>query len=144
MAKGFGKADDQAPIEKSAAQAERERASGKYDEIAQSGGQEYSIFVRQFGSADDTWLPCGSVAVGRGDQVSNAIYSNEEALKTGIIRTMPKLKGFEDEFEYGFNMKIYPDEPVEVAVKSTGSAGPSVGNWFSNLLSPIDASNVQK
>jgi hypothetical protein len=143
MAKGFGKEDSQAPREKSAGQQERERAGSKYDEIAGSGGQEYSIFVRQFGSADDSWLPCGSIAVARGDQVSNAIFSNEEQLKSAIIRTFPKLKGMETEFEYGYNMKIYPDEPVEVATKRTGTDGPSIGNWFSNLLSPLDASNVK-
>ena len=146
MAKGFGNADEQqqAKKEKSSGQKERERASSKYDEIAGLGGQEYSIFVRQFGSADDSWLPCGSLAVARGDQVSSAIFSNEEALKTAIIRTFPKLTGSETEFEYGYNMKIYPDEPVEVAVKSTASSGASLGNWFSNLLSPIDASEVKK
>ena len=74
MAKGFGNVDERK--EKSAGQKEREQASKRYDEISQSGGQEYSIFVRQFGSADDSWLPCGSIAVARGDQVSNAIFSN--------------------------------------------------------------------
>ncbi len=143
MAQGFGKSDEKPKTEKSAGQVERERAASKYDEIAKTGGQEYSIFVRQFGSADDSWLPCGSIAVARGDQVSNAIFSNEEALKAAIIRTMPNLKGYEQEFEYGYNLKIYPDEPVEVAVKSTGGTGPSVGNWLSNLLSPIDASEVK-
>ena len=143
MATGFGKNNAEEKKEKSEGQAKRERAGSKYDEIASTGGQEYSVFVRQFGSADDSWLPCGSVAVARGDQVSNAIFGNEEALKTAIIRTMPKLKGYEAEFEYGYNLKIYPDEPVEVAVKSTGSTGPSVGNWLSNLLSPVDASNVE-
>merc|ERR1712241_732024 len=91
---------------------------GRYDEISQSGGQEYSIFVRQFGRADDSWLPCGSIAVARGDQVSNAIFSNEEALKAAIVRAFPKLQGYEAEFEYGYNMKIYPDEPVTVAIKN--------------------------
>jgi len=145
MVKGFGKETGKVEKKpKSEGQKERERASNKYDEIATSGGQEYSIFVRQFGSADDSWLPCGSIAVARGDQVSNAIFGNEEALKSAIIRTFPELKGSETEFEYGYNLKIYPDEPVEVAVKSTTSSGPSVGNWISNLLSPIDASNVNK
>jgi hypothetical protein len=46
------------------------------------------------------------------------------------------------EFEYGYNLKIYPDEPVEVAVKQNMSTGPSIGNWLSNLLSPVDASGV--
>jgi len=144
MAKGFGSNDsEELKREKSQGQQERERASSKYDEIANSGGQEYSIFVRQFGSADDSWLPCGSIAVARGDQVSNAIFGNEEALKNAVVRSFPKLKGYEAEFEYGYNLQIYPDEPVEVAVKNTATAGPSVGNWISNLLSPIDASNVQ-
>lgn len=144
MAKGFGKEVEttKQPREKSEGQIERERASSKYDEMAKSGGQEYAIFVRQFGSADDSWLPCGSIAVARGDQVSNAIFGNEEALKTSIVRTMPKLKGYENEFEYGYNLKIYPDEPIQVATKRSGSTGPSIGNWFSNLLSPVDASSV--
>ena len=50
----------------------------------------------------------------------------------------------EMEFEYGYNLKIYPDDPIQVANKSLGgkSSGPSIGNWISNLLSPVDASGV--
>lgn len=45
--------------------------------------------------------------------------------------------------EFGFNLKIYPDDPIEVAVKGGAkSSGPSVGNWISTLLSPVDASAV--
>jgi hypothetical protein len=144
MTKGFGKDTEQPKNDKSEGQIERERASTQYDKIAASGGQEYAIFVRQFGGDDKSWFPCGSIAVTRGDQVSNAIFGNEEALKSAIVRTYPKLRGYEAEFEYGYNLKIYPDEPVEVAVKRNVSTGPSLGNWMSNLLSPIDASNVQK
>jgi hypothetical protein len=111
----------------------------KYDDIAASGGQEYSIFVRQFGGEDESWLPCGSIAVPRGSQVSDAIFANEGPLKTSIVRTFPKLKGFEPEFEYGYNLKIFPDEAVEVARKNKNSDGPSIGNWISNVLSPVDA-----
>ncbi|MGK3744784.1 MAG: hypothetical protein ACI90V_011645, partial [Bacillariaceae sp.] len=32
--------------------------------------------------------------------------------------------------------------PVTVATKRAGGDGPSIGNWMSNLLSPIDASSV--
>lgn len=48
------------------------------------------------------------------------------------------------EFEYGYNLKVYPDDPVQVAMKGQGgsSDGPSFGNWISNLLSPVDASGV--
>jgi len=140
--KGFG-APKQQKREKSEGQVDRDKKASKYDEISNSGGQEYNIFVRQFGSDDSTWLPTGSIAVPRGEQVSNAIFANEEGIKSSIVRTYPKLKGSEDEMEFGFNLKIYPDDPIEVAVKGTGqTAGPSLGNWISNLLSPVDSSAV--
>lgn len=142
-AKGFG--DTPKKREKSTGQVKRDQESSKYDEIASTGGQEYNVLVRQFGSDDKSWFPCGSVAVPRGAQVSDAIYSNEEALKVAIVRRYPKLLGFENEFEFGFNLKVYPDDPIEVAVKGKPrQGGLSVGNWISTLLSPIDASGVQK
>ena len=82
MAKGFGSSDSKpVPRAKSEGQQKREGESSKYDEISNTGGQEYSIFVRQFGSDDDSWLPCGAIAVPRGAQVTDAIYANSEALK---------------------------------------------------------------
>lgn len=103
-----------------------------------------SIFVRQFGSDDKSWLPCGSIAVPRNAQVADAIFSNESGLKASIVRTYPKLRGYENEFEFGFNLKVYPDDPIEVAAKNANvkSSGPSIGNWISTLLSPVDASQA--
>ena len=50
----------------------------------------------------------------------------------------------ESEFEFGYNLKIYSDDPVEVAMKGGAkSDGPSIGNWISTLLSPIDNSQVK-
>jgi hypothetical protein len=122
--KGFGKQPDPAEAKKppSAASIERKQAVARYDEIAAQGGQEYRIYVRQFGGADDSWLPCGSIAVPRTAQVSNAIKANE----------------------FGYNLKIYPDDPVEVANLNARlpSQGFSIGNWISTLLSPVDASGV--
>jgi hypothetical protein len=141
-AKGFGTPPPE-PRQKSAGQIEREQKSSKYDEIAATGGQEYRIFVRQFGSDDKSWLPVGSIAVPRGAQVADAVFAGETALKDAIVRAYPRLKGMETEFEYGFNLKVYPDDPVQVAVKGKGaSQGPSIGGWISNLLSPVDTSGV--
>ena len=144
--KGFSKQqlpDANENRKKSEGQLKREKEASKYDEIVSQAGQEYTVFIRQFGSDDQSWLPCGSVAVPRGAQVSDAIYANEEALKSSITRMYPKLKGYETEFEFGYNLKVYPDDPIEVAVKGTiRKPGLSVGNWISNLLSPIDTSNV--
>ena len=143
MAKGFDDKAKPQKREKSAAQIQREKKSTQYDEIAGQGGQEYSIYVRQFGGEDESWLPCGAIAVPRGAQVSVALFANAEALKTAIVRQYPKLAGYEQEFEFGYNLKIYPDDPVEVAVKGNGpDAGMSIGNWISNLLSPVDASKM--
>ncbi|CAB9500254.1 expressed unknown protein [Seminavis robusta] len=140
MAKGFG-AEKTPKREKSAGQTKRDSEAAKYDELAASGGQEYLVYVRQFGSDDQSWFPCGSIAVPRGAQVTDAIYANEEALKVAIMRTYPKLEGLEQEFEFGYNLKIYPDDPVEVAAKGgKKTEGLSVGNWLSLLLSPVDAS----
>jgi hypothetical protein len=141
--KGFSseKEETKKPV-KSQGQTKRDNESTKYDEIAGKGGNEYRIFVRQFGSDDTGWLPCGAIAVPRDAQVSDAIYANVEALKVAIVRTFPKLKGCEDEFEYGFNLKVYPDDPIDVAVKTTKVPGLSIGNWISTLLSPVDASKT--
>lgn len=141
-AQGFGKQEPKkAP---SPGTIKREAESQRYDEIAATGGQEYRIYIRQFGSDDSSWLPCGSIAVPRNSQVSNAIKANVDALKTSIVRTYPKLKGNEDEFEFGFNLKIYPDDPIEVANLGAPlpTAGFSFGNWLSTLLSPVDTSGV--
>jgi len=141
--KGFD-AEKSKPRPKSEGEAKRQKASSKYDEIASQGGQEYRILVRKFGSADDTWLPCGAIAVPRGAQVSAVIFAEEKELKKAIVRVYPKLIGQEIEFEFGYNLKMYPDDPIEVAVKpGSTNTGPSFSNWVSTLLSPVDASQVK-
>jgi hypothetical protein len=141
---GFGAKDDNVPSKpaKTEGAVKRDAERSKYDELAGSGGNEYTIFVRQFGSDDKGWLPCGAIAVPRDAQVSDAIFANTASMVKSIVRVYPKLKGSEDEFEFGFNLKIYSDDPIEVAVKSTKVEGLSIGNWISTLLSPVDASKT--
>jgi len=80
--KGFGPAKSKPePRAKSSKQIQREKGAEKYDEISAKGGQEYNVFVRQFGADAKSWLPCGSVAVPRGAQVTDAIYANEKGLQ---------------------------------------------------------------
>ena len=148
--KGFGSDKPEEKVKEAKPKTEgaqkRDEFSKKYDDIAAMGGQEYRIFVRQFGSTDQSWLPCGLIAVPRGSQVSTAIYSNVAELQKAIVRTYPKLKGMEQEFEYGYNLKIYPDDPIEVA-KNTGPTNEnmfSFGGWMKNLLSPIDTSTMPR
>lgn len=107
---------------------------------------QYTIFVRLFGQDDDKWIPAGAVAVPRGEQVAKAIYSNEEGIKKGILRTFPGMKEDSANFEFGYNLKIYPDDPIQLAVKPTGeiSGFSAVTKWFDALLSPVDTSDVGK
>uniref|UniRef100_A0A7S1Y6R6 Uncharacterized protein n=1 Tax=Grammatophora oceanica TaxID=210454 RepID=A0A7S1Y6R6_9STRA len=143
-AEGFGKAEEKAPREMSENYKKKIAERDRYDDIAGQGGQEYNIYVRQFGSDDESWFPCGAIAVPRGAQVSDAVFANEESLKKAIVRTYPKLEGFEQEFEFGFNLKVYPDDPIETATKGGARApGLSFGNWISTLLSPVDNSGVK-
>jgi len=79
--KGFGPTKPVEPRVKSEKQIQREQGAAKYDEISKKGGQEYNVFVRQFGTDSKSWLPCGSVAVPRGAQVADAIYANEKGLQ---------------------------------------------------------------
>ena len=141
FAKGFGSEPQKKA--KSDGAIKREQEAAQYDQISSQGGQEYRVYVRQFGSDDQSWLPAGAIAVPRGAQVSDAIFANVEALNKAIVRAYPKLGGYEQEFEFGFNLKVYPDDPIEVATRNAPRAqGFSVGNWISTLLSPVDASAV--
>ena len=80
MAKGFGAAkEEEAPREKTPGQIQRETQSKKYDEISATGGQEYNIFVRQFGSDDGSWFPCGAIAVPR-DRKSTRLNSSHPSI----------------------------------------------------------------
>jgi Family of unknown function (DUF6523) len=144
MTKGFGAKEPAKGKAKSEGQTKRDLEAKRYEEIAATGGQEYNIYVRQFGSDDKSWFPCGAVSVPRGAQVGDAIYANVDALKTAIVRLYPRLKGFEQEFEFGSNLKVYPDDPIEVAVKrGPRPQGMSIGNWINTLLSPVDTSTIK-
>mmetsp|Transcript_30059 Transcript_30059/g.59694 ORF Transcript_30059/g.59694 Transcript_30059/m.59694 type:complete len:185 (+) Transcript_30059:54-608(+) len=141
-AKGF--ADKPKPREKSEGQIKRESESAKFDDISSAGGQSYQIFVRLFGQDGKSWLPSGQIAVPRGEQVANAIYANEAGVKAAAARSWPNFKGKEEEMEFGFNLVIYPDEEIQVATKPSGASGGGLGKWFSELLSPVDTSEVKK
>ena len=140
---GFSKGEDKAEKPMTAGAQERKKLADKYDDLTAAGGQEYRVFVRQFGETDaEAWFPCGAVVVPRGAQVADAIYANEERLKESITRQFKNLKGKEQEMEFGFNLKVYPDDPVEVAVKDNTNRVDKLNplNWLSTLLSPVDTS----
>ena len=116
-------------------------------DYAGSGADKTIIYLdsKQVVPYENNQVNLGTPTIKFRNIYADAIFANEDGLKSAIVRTYPKLKGFENEFEFGFNLKVYPDDPVEVAMKSSGKKeGMSVGNWISNLLSPVDASDVGK
>ena len=52
----------------------------------------------------------------------------------------------EDSFEFGFNLKIFPDDPVEVAKRDMTNKVDKLNpmNWLSTLLSPVDVSKFKE
>jgi len=56
---------------------------------------------------------------------------------------LKKAAATEGSLEYGYNLKKFPDEPIKVAVKPSGDKNPVV-KWIENVISPLDASGVNK
>ena len=76
------------------------------------------------------------------------MFANREGVNVGIIRVFPVMKGKEEMFEYGYNLKIFPDDPIEVVnapalIESAGWLGVAA-RWWGNVLSPMDTSKVPK
>ena len=79
-------------------------------------------------------------------QVADAIFANEQRLKESIVRDFKNLAGKENEMEFGFNLKVYPDDPVEVANKDLTNKVDKLNplNWLSALLSPVDTTKMKE
>ncbi|CAN0036134.1 unnamed protein product, partial [Laminaria digitata] len=111
MEKGFGPPPPKRnPMPKSQKRVQKDSASKAYDDMAAAGIPEYNIFIKPKGTED--YLPAGVMAVPRSQQVSEAVFEQEENLKNAAFTFYDKLKAF-DEFEYGYTLKkMFPDDPT--------------------------------
>lgn len=111
---GFGKVQ---PKQKTAqkSKAKRVAAARKYDEMKKSGVPEFNIYVRIKGQQQ--WLPAGSIAVNRSNQINQAVFEQEQELLKGVFRLFPKLRKHQNNLEYGHRLKEFKDEPIQVAVR---------------------------
>lgn len=91
----------------------RAAASQQYDNFKSSGSPEYEIYIRV--KDKKQWYPVGAIAVKRSSQICAAIYDNEEELCKGAFRLFPILKKNKENLEYGYRLKEYRDEPIQVA-----------------------------
>lgn len=98
-------------------------AANKYDEMKDKGLPEFNVFIRIKGKE---WVPAGSMAVQRSNQISQAIFQQEAELLKGAIRLYPVLRNFKDNLEYGYRLKQFPDEEITVAVLPEPTIGDRV------------------
>lgn len=117
----------------------RVAASKQYDKMKADGLPEFHIFVRV--KDKKNWFPIGSLAVNRSNQISRAIYQQEAELLQGAFRLFPVLRKSQNNLEYGYRLKEFPDEEIQVAVKpGLGQGNPlqavanQVQNTFAGLL----------
>ncbi|MBD0343350.1 MAG: hypothetical protein ICV63_00645 [Coleofasciculus sp. Co-bin14] len=135
---GFGKVQPQKQTAKKN-KAKRVAASRQYDEMKKSGLPEFNIFVRIQGQAN--WLPAGSMTVNRSSLINQALFQQEEELLKGVFRLFPKLRKHQGQLEYGYRLKEYKDEPIQLATRPQATAGSliqstlvGIKDRFSSLL----------
>ena len=147
MAKGFADKPKKkaAPAAKppSAGKAERDARATDYDKMVGSGIPEYLVYFRKAGM--EQWKSIGGVAVPRAEKVDCAIFGNIEPLKDAAVRMYPDTKEWfgGGDMEYGYHLKMFPDEPIKVADPAVyqreldKSKNPFL-QWASALTNPLE------
>jgi hypothetical protein len=111
VSKGFG-----APPQKRSAStgsAKRAEAAKKFDKMRAKGNPDFQIFIRIQGQKN--WIPVGEIAVQRSNLISYAIFDNEDQLVQAAYRLSPPLRKYEGQFEFGYRLKEFRDEPIQKA-----------------------------
>ena len=119
-------------------------AANKYDEMKGKGLPEFNVFIR---IKEKEWVPAGSMAVQRSNQISQAIFQQEAELLKGAIRLYPVLRNFKDNLEYGYRLKQFPDEEITVAVLPEPTIGDRVKYAFTKAkeyLNSVTKKNERK
>ncbi|MBE9126522.1 MULTISPECIES: HHL1-like protein [unclassified Coleofasciculus] len=127
---GFGKTQPEKQTAK-VNKAKRTAASGKYDKMKQSNLPEFNIYIRIQGQQN--WLPAGSMAVNRSNQINRALFEQEEELRKGAFRLFPKLRKQQSQLEYGYRLKEFNDEPIVVATRPPETVGSLIQSTISQV-----------
>ncbi|MBD1825825.1 hypothetical protein H6F51_25470 [Cyanobacteria bacterium FACHB-DQ100] len=139
---GFGKKVHKEK-KKSTGTDKRAQASKQFDNFKSQGLPEYEIYLRVQGKKKLQWFPIGAIAVKRSSQIDAAIFANEEDLLKGAFRLFPALRKERDSLEYGYRLKEFKDEEIQLAVRpapgvanAVQSAIASVGEKLGGLFKP--------
>jgi hypothetical protein len=115
---GFGQ--PKSPKNSSKSAKKRAQASEQYDQMKAKGLPEFTIFIRIQGK--NNWFPVGSLAVNRTSKINQAIFDQEAELLQGAFRLFPILKKHQSQLEYGYRLKQFADEPIQVATRPQAGA----------------------
>lgn len=115
---GFGQPKPSKSSSKSAEK--RAQASQQYDKMKADGLPEFTIFMRIQGK--NNWFPVGSLAVNRTSKINQAIFDQEAELLQGAFRLFPILRKHQSQLEYGYRLKQFADEPIQVATRPQPSS----------------------
>lgn len=117
---GFGKPAAQPAVKKPN---KRVEASKQLDQMRADGLPEFEVYIRIQGKKQ--WYPVGAIAVKRSSQINQAIFGSQQDLLQGAFRLYPVLKKNQHQLEYGYRLKEYKDEPIQLAVppQETGANG---------------------
>ncbi|MFN3926678.1 MAG: HHL1-like protein [Pseudanabaenaceae cyanobacterium] len=126
MAKGVGFAPKVGDKSKSKSKQKRQVAEQKLKQMRDRGLPEFQIFVRL---PHREWLPAGVMAVARSSQINQAIFEQEVELKKSLFRSFPRLQKYQDQLEFGYRLKEFPDEPIAVAVRPQPPVSPLAQIW---------------
>ena len=141
---GFGKKTPKRPSSKG--EIRRKAASQKYDEMAAKGMPEYTIWMRlkEGGVVEEgeqmPWLPVGSLAVPRSNQVADVIFETEDDLMQGATRLYPTLQNQpRDNIEFGYQLREFDDEEIRVAERRDDTGWKAaLSNFWANIQNPMN------
>ncbi|MBW4470668.1 MAG: hypothetical protein KME45_09715 [Stenomitos rutilans HA7619-LM2] len=118
---GFGKTQSKPTVSKRAAV--RAEAVKRDDKLKAEGIPDFEIYIRIQGKK--AWYPVGSIALPRSDQINRAVFGSQDDLLQGAFRLFPILRKHQTQLEYGYRLKEFKDEPIQLAVAPPpkGTAG---------------------
>ncbi|MDX2214832.1 MAG: HHL1-like protein [Oculatellaceae cyanobacterium bins.114] len=131
---GFGKPQSQPKAPKRSP--ERAKAAQQYDRLKTDGTPDYEIYIRIQGRPN--WFPVGAIAIKRSSQINQAIFDSQQELLQGAFRLFPMLRKHQQHLEYGYRLKEFKDEPIQLAVPPKSSRNPlqnAVGQLGDRLTS---------
>lgn len=131
---GFGKPQQtQKPAKQNS---KRDVAEKQLDRMRADGLPEYEVYIRIQGKKG--WYPVGAIAVNRSSQINKAIFSNQDELLKGAFRLYPNLRKNQNNLEYGYRLKEYKDEPIQIAVPPEAKGG-ALGNLLAQVQERVSA-----